>query len=110
MGDTQPAVSVLRHGRDPHESRAGPSGRSTALPTMPSLATTTANQLGLLAVPAGWENCTSNHNIPRLLLLACLISLVFLALQFTVSASDADQCGPRPVYTAALLSALPHRP
>ena len=51
---------------------------------MPSLASAIPNQLGLLAVPAGWESCSSNHSIPRLLLLACLISLVFLALQFTV--------------------------
>lgn len=85
MSDPQPAVSGLRHGRDPLESRAGTSGRSHSLPSMPSLATAIPQQLGLLAVPAGWEGCTSNHSIPRLLLLACLISLVFLALQFTVS-------------------------
>ena len=52
---------------------------------MPSLATAIPNQLQLLAVPAGWESCTSNHSIPRLLLLACLLSMVFLALQLTVS-------------------------
>ena len=84
MGDPQPTVSGLRHGRDPHELRAGPSGRCISLASMPSLATAIPNQLGLLAVPAGWESCSSNHSIPRLLLLACLISLVFLALQFTV--------------------------
>ena len=76
---------MLRHGRDPQELRPGPSGRSSSLPTMPSLATAIPNQLGLLAVPAGWESCSSSHSIPRLLLLACLLSMVFLALQLTVS-------------------------
>ncbi|CAL5228441.1 g11576 [Coccomyxa viridis] len=83
MSESQASVSVLRHGRDPQELRAGPSGRSSSLPSMPSLATAIPNQLQLLAVPAGWESCTSNHSIPRLLLLACLLSMVFLALQLT---------------------------
>lgn len=78
MGETLPSVPSLRHGRDPNESRAGTSGRSN------SLYSVLPQQLTLLAVPPGCENCTSNQSIPRLLLLCCLISFVLLGLQFMV--------------------------
>lgn len=86
MGDTLPSVASLRHGRDLSESRAGTSGRST------SLYSVVPHQLSLLAVPPGCESCSSNQNIPRLLLLCCLISFLLLGLQFLVRATRMLLC------------------
>ena len=68
---------VLRHGRDPDEPSAGPSGRGTSL---------FSTQLSLSAAAPAYSHCPCSHSqsIPKLLLIFCLISLCLLGLQFLV--------------------------
>ncbi len=53
-----------------------------------SLHSVLPQHLSLLAVPPGCESCSSNQNIPRLLLLCCLISFLLLGVQFLVGAFE----------------------